>query len=492
MTTEQIIARYKQRSGFRLADYAEVALPIYTLNVQALTLAHRRLPPIEEFVLKSLALNIASVEGMKEFLGLEEEVLKSALVNLVQTDSVALTAPRGRQAWALTTKGRATLTTAELVAPEERTFSLHFDIITRKPALYRFQKPFKHTEAMEEGLKEIEQGPRKHPQLGEIGPLAIEKILRATPGLTDQRRDVLAVRALSNIKPFYIRALALVYRSNEGDDIQIGFVIDGKPSQEHELAFARSDEFQKLAKSLSIDPAEKQALETAVPEAIGLEPRSEVANELRLSTDKAEAQVAEAVQSLEAAETHGEREELRAKLEAAERELQHLQEEAKKVRIRNLYVADHPPLLEDALSNAKSRLMIISPWIKRKVVNEGFLRKLERLLRNGVRIFVGYGITEQPTENPFTPDLAAVGDLQALAAKYPNFSLKRLGNTHAKVLIKDSDFAAITSFNWLSFKGDPHRTFRDEQGTLLQVSELVNQKFVELEPRFASPDPVQP
>jgi len=99
------------------------------------------------------------------------------------------------------------------------------------------------------------------------------------------------VRALSNIKPFYIRALALVYRSNEGDDIQIGFVIDGKPSQEHELAFARSDEFQKLAKSLSIDPAEKQALETAVPEAIGLEPRSEVANELRLSTDKAEAQV---------------------------------------------------------------------------------------------------------------------------------------------------------------------------------------------------------
>jgi len=155
-------------------------------------------------------------------------------------------------------------------------------------------------------------------------------------------------------------------------------------------------------------------------------------------------------------------------------------------------VADHPPLLEDALSNAKSRLMIISPWIKRKVVNEGFLRKLERLLRNGVRIFVGYGITEQPTENPFAPDLAAVGDLQALAAKYPNFSLKRLGNTHAKVLIKDSDFAAITSFNWLSFKGDPHRTFRDEQGTLLQVSELVNQKFVELEPRFASPDPVQP
>ncbi len=492
MTTDQIIARYKQRSGFRLADYAEVALPIYKLNVQALTLAHRRLPPIEEFILKCLGLNIVSVEAMKDFLGLEEEVIKSALVNLAQTESIALTAPRGKQAWALTAKGRATLETAELVTPEESTFPLHFDIITRKPALYRFQEPLKHKEALEEGLKEIEQGPRKHPQPGEISPLAIEKIIRATPGFTGQRRDVLAVRSLNNIKPSYIRALALVYRSNDGDDIQIAFVIDGKRSEEHELAFARSEEFPKLAKSLSIDPAEKRELETAVAVADGLEPSSEVAKKLRQSTDTAEAQVAEAVQLLEVAETEGEREGLRARLQAAEQELQRLQEEAKKVQIRNLYVADHPPLLEDALTSTKVRLMIISPWIKRKVVNGTFIRKLDQLLRNGVRVYVGYGIKEQPTENAPAQDVDAVDELQALAAKYPNFSFKRLGNTHAKVLIKDSSFAAITSFNWLSFKGDPHRTFRDEQGTLLQVSELVNQKFTELEPRFAGPAAAQP
>ena len=58
MTIEQIIARHKQRSGFRLADYAEVAIPVYKLQVQALTLAHRRLPPVEEFILKCLALNV--------------------------------------------------------------------------------------------------------------------------------------------------------------------------------------------------------------------------------------------------------------------------------------------------------------------------------------------------------------------------------------------------------------------------------------------------
>lgn len=487
MTIDQIIARHKQRNGFRLADYAEVALPIYTLNVQALTLAHRRLPPIEEFVLKCLAFNISSVDGMREFLGLEEGVIKSALVTLAQTESIALTAPHGRQGWTLTAKGRTTLDTAELVLPEERTFPLHFDIITRKPVLYRFQKPLKHREALEDGLKEIEIGARKHPQLGEISPLAIERILRATPGLTDQRRDVLAIRSLENVKPFYIRAIALVFISNDGEDVQVAFLIDGKPSQEHELAFARSEEFQKVAKSLAIGSVEKSDLDasTAIPEA--LKPSAEFTTKLRQSTDLAESAVAEASQLLEGAETRDERQEIVERLQAAEQELLRLQEQAKKVQVRNLYVMDHPPLLEDALTNSKSRVMIISPWVKRKIVSESFIRKLEQLIKKGVNVYIGYGIKEQPTENAFPPDEAAVKDLQRLADKYPNLTFMRLGNTHAKVLIKDSEFAAITSFNWLSFKGDPNRTFRDEQGTLLQVSELVDQKFAELLSRFQSP-----
>jgi hypothetical protein len=35
-------------------------------------------------------------------------------------------------------------------------------------------------------------------------------------------------------------------------------------------------------------------------------------------------------------------------------------------------------------------------------------------------------------------------------------------------LIKDIEFAAVTIFNRLSFKGDPKRDFRDEQGVLLR------------------------
>jgi phosphatidylserine/phosphatidylglycerophosphate/cardiolipin synthase-like enzyme len=128
--------------------------------------------------------------------------------------------------------------------------------------------------------------------------------------------------------------------------------------------------------------------------------------------------------------------------------------------------------------------MIISPWIRAKVVNHEFLKRLEELLHRQVAVYIGYGMSDEETHDLFPKDRAARGALHQLARKYGNCCFVRLGNTHAKVLIKDSDFAVVTSFNWLSFKGDPDRTFRDEQGILLQEPELVDQKFNELVVRF--------
>src|SRR5208282_3921794 len=96
----------------------------------------------------------------------------------------------------------------------------------------------------------------------------------------------------------------------------------------------------------------------------------------------------------------------------------------------------------------------------------------------------GYGISDDETQDLSANDQAARDDLRQLAGKYSNFRFVRLGNTHAKVLIKDSEFVAVTSFNWLSFKGDPRRGFRDEQGVLIQESSLVDGKFEYLVRRF--------
>ncbi|MGE2834682.1 hypothetical protein [Mycobacterium sp. SMC-4] len=52
----------------------------------------------------------------------------------------------------------------------------------------------------------------------------------------------------------------------------------------------------------------------------------------------------------------------------------------------------------------------------------------------------------------------------------------RLKNTHAKILIYDGIWIN-TSFNWLSFRGD--RTFRMEEGTLVQIPSEVDKAFAQ-------------
>lgn len=486
MNEDLIIGRYQQRAGYRLADVAEVGIPVYALNVRVLTLAHKRLPPIEEFLLRSLSLNLCSVEEISQYLGLTREVLKPAFANLAQTENIALTAQEGLQSWTLTKKGQTTLQAAEIVAPEERTFQIHFDAVLRKPTLYKFQKPIKHKELKEDGLMEIEVFPPKRPQLNEISPGDIERVLKTVPGLTDQRRDVLAVRSLENIKKGFIRAVGLFFKGSTGTDSQLAFVIDGMQSTPHELAFAGTEGFKRVLSRIPADPEEIAEIHTTketVP--IQVSQRDEAAK-VDTSTTQAEVQIAQKTEALRVIENESERATLAAQLKEAQQELERLRSEAKTIPVRDIYVRDHPPLLQDALVTTQKRLLIISPWIRAKVVNSDFLKKLEVLLQKSVNVFIGYGTSAEKdnTENLYDTDRLALEKLRLLGQRYPNFRFKRLGNTHAKVLLKDSEFVAVTSFNWLSFRGDPDKTFRDEQGTLVQQSEHVENKFNELSKRF--------
>ena len=50
---------------------------------------------------------------------------------------------------------------------------------------------------------------------------------------------------------------------------------------------------------------------------------------------------------------------------------------------------DHPRYLEQTLSS-KRRLIIVSPWIKRRVVNDAFVGQLRDLLRRGTDVYIGF------------------------------------------------------------------------------------------------------
>lgn len=71
-----------------------------------------------------------------------------------------------------------------------------------------------------------------------------------------------------------------------------------------------------------------------------------------------------------------------------------------------------------------------------------------------------------------------------LADEFANFELRRFGNTHEKVLVKDSEFIVLTSFNWLSFRGDPSRELRYERGIKVTDPSYVEKEYALLEARF--------
>ena len=118
------------------------------------------------------------------------------------------------------------------------------------------------------------------------------------------------------------------------------------------------------------------------------------------------------------------------------------------------------------------------------MVNREFIASLETLLRRDVQVYIGHGIEPENERRNKGAEENARMSLERVAGRFSNFHFKRFGDTHAKVLAWDSACAVLTSFNWLSFRGDRNRSYRDEQGTVVTIASKVDEKFSEELPRF--------
>jgi hypothetical protein len=483
---EEVARRYRTRPGYRLADYAGVGLPIYAVNIRALTIARKKIRPTEEFVLKCLDRGLSVPEEIAAFLGLENHVVKGILVDLAQSESIALLAAPGSrtQSLRLTQKGRLTLDKAETELPEERVFAVHYDALLKRPAWYGRLETLKFEELERQGLIEIQAFPPKRPRVYDLDIAQLGRVIRVLGNPDEYRRELVAVKGIERIQKLFLPAVALVYISLDGNDVQVAFAVDEKIAAEHENSFARMDGPRKQGivqsiRRLSSESDSLKELAESLPE-----PAAETKN-LQAAAYETEANLQETRAKLVSAGDSSEQAELATKLKTLEEQHERLKQELAQAVVTYLYTLDHPPLLDDALNNAKNRLLILSPWIRGEIVDSSFLQRLERLLSAGVRVYIGYGINETPTANPDIRDQSAQQNLLKLSQRYPHFRFVRLGNTHSKVLIKDSDYAVVGSFNWLSFKGDPARKFRDEQSIKIQRPELVESKFSELVGRFS-------
>ena len=288
----------------------------------------------------------------------------------------------------------------------------------------------------------------------------------------------------------------MVYKSEITDDVLVRFFINGRPQEAHDEAFQKNKGLERLG-------IDKESMD-----------RNDVLDYLHQLGSKGEKIVSAVKESRDQArpllqkiiETRdlSERSKRQASIaeehdvkDAINRELQETTEknalakhQLSKLPYRRLQVYEHPDVLQDSIKEAKERLAIISPWITRTVVDDEFVAELDKCLRRGVKVFIGYGIGDKNL--PFGQK-EAVESLEALVNRYPElFVLKELGDTHAKILIKDRDFYVVTSFNWLSFKGDPKKKFREEWGVYISDQVEVDDFFSTLELRFKDTKKTRP
>jgi hypothetical protein len=459
MTAEEVAERFAfARPGYVLVDYGLVGLPYWRTRVRASVQARKPVGPLREFVLRAADADVTAQEEISHLLGLDAGVVLVTVAELVGEGLARLGPGETVQ---ITESGRSMLDDLFELVIEERELTVFFDGLLRTPVGY-IGDSAEPRDLKSEAIHEIPPSPARGPDVDAIRDHLprIQALLARTYPPHEELADILAIKAVDRRERVFKRAIALVYREQHGQDSQVAFAIDGELSSVHEQAFATAGLLKKLGIGKSgIVPARRLA-EDVLPRPVVAQLDEDAANLLQAEVRQAQEQVS----------SDGEV----STLDEAQAALDSLP-------VRPIATYEHPQYLKDALGQAKSRLLIISPWVRAAVVDHEFAKALEAALDRGVDVRIGWGISQDERAGP-DADPRALARLETLAKGYPNLALRRLGDTHAKVLICDRRFVIVTSFNWLSFRGDPKRTFRDEQGTLVTLPEYVDaeyEKFVQ-------------
>lgn len=412
------------RPGREIIAIEDAVIPVTTLRVDVLAQERQQLPITEEFVIRFVAAGVSRPGQIASYLGLDDvPVLDAATAQLT-----AGTLRRGANGLNLTALGQLTAQDIADIRPVEKQLPVMFDRLIWRLAPYQEARLMEKREAVDAGYRVLPSSRNARIAVQDVPVRDFGVLIRS------QVLEVLRVRRVSTRKHRYLPVQLLVYADPTTYDLDLAICLEDRMSNDHGIALSRAGAVERLG--LKFEPAEDRPI---------LEPELEM---------QRTAEPLDAEPLSPGGDWHS-------------GVPPHL--------VTGVGVFEHPALLERALETAQRRLMIIAPWVRRAVVTREFLAKLEKRLLVGANVTVvhGYGDDDSGSDEDAIARLATLG-------RYPNFSLLRVRNTHAKVLIFD-DVWVSTSFNWLSFRGDPERAYRMEEGTLVAIPERVDEEYLRLE-----------
>ncbi len=286
----------------------------------------------------------------------------------------------------------------------------------------------------------------------------------------------------------------LVFRSERGPEIHVDFFVDGRPHKQITDAFARHDGVKSLHILEQVEDSvakTKDVIASILPDFL-TEHATQGAATARASLQPFVAKVGLIESKIKEKEFAIEDTSRQAEVELLKKQIENLKAERTKVEsdlsaivVRHLEVHEHRPLFMRSLDNAKKRLLIVSPWITDRVLNNLRLQKIRNLVDKGVEVFIGYGIGDDNNQRlGRDKGEQAIRFLSDLATRNQNLHFKEFGDTHAKILLVDDIYAVIGSFNWLSFEGDPRKGFREEMSYYVNVKTEIEKLYQRYDRRF--------
>lgn len=409
-------------------------VPSSVLTVDVLAEEIEDIDAAQKYALAAMLNGINSVDDLELVMGLTPQDTATTVAGLLRSEFVDYRPPAPGQPRLLTLlpNGLDAARDARVRRPKATTIQVVYDRLTRAVTNWRKNSLIRVGAA--KGSNAILVPQRTGVDV-EKSELSVAAVSAAIDGYSRSDFKILGVTGVTENRGFYRDAILLVYRDLDSSAVRLGIEIDGQWSEAHLAALEDIDAVSKLGISSAAEIA-YESTDDPGP---------------RLSRDEVIAiQAALAIENATVPDL---------KLDQLDR-----------TAIRWLSMADHPGWLDDAMTAPKRRLLIISPWITSSVVNRQFAGRLEQLARHtDVTIFWGFG------DNAKT-DQTALKLLHDVAHRSQRLAVVRVDDTHAKVLVSDGYYVK-TSFNWLSFRGDRSRKFRQEEGDLVTDQVLADRAY---------------
>ena len=463
MTTEEIAEKFSRISGYKLVNYYQAALPLWIINFDATVIARKQIPLVDEFILRAIHEGLTTVEAIAGFLGLNEKYIIKCLGKLVSDDIIH----SSDNLVSLTQRGSALLDQSTQTQPRREEISILYDGISRTPIVSGIDwSPITGQQMRQWGLFEIPALPGKSPTEADLEAVDFN---RALPRVAKEKAEidqVLSATKSGHMRKRFREAIMLIYKGRTEEDILVRFIsLDARPIEAVNKAFANKQGIKRLN---IIEGLKQSRLD--VQKELKEDPNSDLVQRIQTEAESNEQKESKAVGKIQKdidkqialhAKSKDEEEidKLKKQVEdlVAARDFE--AQKQKSASIRYIDSFEHVTIFKNALTNAKTRLLVVSPWITDRVMDLAKMKLLEARLKAGVNVYIGYGITKRQKDAPDTRGDSAIKSIRGLAKRHKNLYFIKLGDTHAKALVFD-DCAAIGSFNWMSFGGKDY----DEKG----------------------------